>query len=446
MPTSDLSQITTSLITLLTDSMTVILGTTPAVVAQSPDKIGTAATNTLSLYLYHLREDPYYKNALPDGGGQGPIARVPLPLCLFYVVTSHHYSNGDPDPIEEQKLISAALKTLHDFPTIDDTTTTPGNNPKSVLTTDLLGDGNHFDVILRPVAPEESFSFWSGNDDRLVRLSAFYEVRVVFLDPEPPTKLPGYVLSLGNYIAPKNTLYIDRTENEVAFTVPGQDEQTVTANPARVPLTTNKNGLSIHGSGFSGGQIVLRSSTFSDAPGNQIIVDPALNLPWSVKVTSQTITALAQSEVIDAELGSVALLPGLYSVGVRVSTTYKLPGGLSKEFTTTSNEAAITLTPYIDSDGGVGDVVPPVMVTLNTSSMTNLNEPALDKAIAVVVDGQPYTYFDQVGNPGLREFKITGDNEITIGAHFGSNDTGLHPVRLLIRGADAPPYWIEVPE
>jgi len=445
MPTTDLSLITSSLITLLKDGMTVLLGSTPGVVAQSPDKVSTSAMNTLSFYLYHIREDPYYKNALPEGGGQGPINRVPLALNLFYVATSHHYADNVPDPATEQKLLSAALKTLHDFPNIDDTTTTPGAAPKTVLDVNLRGNGNHFDVILRPVGPEECISFWNGDDARLIRLSAFYEVRVVLLKPETPTELPGYVLTLGNYIAPKNALYIDHTENEVAFTVPGLEEQTITASPARVPLVDGENSLTIRGSGFSGGQIVLRSSTFTSAPDNQIIVDPALNPLWSVKVTPQTITALAQSTVIDASLGSVDLLPGLYSVSVRVSTTYKLPGGLTKELTTTSNEAPLTLTPFIVSDGGVGGAQPPVPVVLTTSGMTDLTDTALDGAISVVVAGQTYALATNAGDPGIREFKVNNAAQITIGAHFGSDDAGLYPIRLLVRGADAPPYWIEVP-
>lgn len=444
MPTTDLSKITSSLITLLTDGVEDIIGGTATITAQSPDKVPSSATNTLSFYLYHVREDPHYKNAEPVGGGQGPIARVPLALSLFYVATAHHHADSLPDPLQEQKLLSAALKILHDFPLIDDATMTPGGMPQLVLDESLRGNGNHFDVILRPVSPEDSASFWNGDDERVVRLSAFYEVRVVFLEPELPTQLPGYVLSLGNYVRPQSALYIDRTEGEVRFTVPGSSEKILKASPARAAIDLPlHNSLTLHGTGFSGGRLVLRSPLFVGAPQNQITIDPALNGPWSIKVTAGKITALVQDSVVDAQLGPVDILPGIYGVSVRLTTTYKLPGGLEKVVTTISNEEAIAFTPRILSNDPVsGDM--PAVVALGTG-LTDLTDPALDEAISVIVAGQVYALYTGGDPPGLREFKVTNTNEITIGAHFNSSNPGLYPVRLIIRGAESPPYWIEVP-
>lgn len=445
MPTSDLSKITASMLVLLKDGIENIIGGTANVVAQSPDKVPSSAANTLSYYLYHVREDPHYKNAEPAGGGQGPIARVPLALNLYYVATAHHYSDGLPNPLQEQTILSAALKTLHDFPLIDDSTMTPGDAPQQVLDISLRDDDNHFDVILRPLNPEESASFWNGDDDRLIRLSAFYEVRVVFLRPEEPTTLPGYVLTLGNWVRPQNALYIDRTESVVRFTPPGGSEQTLASIPARTALeNAPNNALFVHGSGFSGSTVVLRSPLFTGAPQNQLEIDPALNPDWAIKVTPTKISALVQSTVVDATLGIVDLLPGLYGVSVRLATTYNLPGGLTKELTTISNEEAVAFTPFLTGDLGVGPAPLPVQVTLMIGSPKDLNDSALDKAISVIVAGQVYALYTGGADPGLREFKVIDVDKIKIGAHFSDADVGIYPIRLIIRGAESPPYWIEV--
>ncbi len=310
-------------------------------------------------------------------------------------------------------------------------------------------------MILRPISPEDSASFWNGDDERVIRLSAFYELRVVLLEPEAPTELPGYVLSLGNYVRPQNALYIDTTESVVRFTPPGSSEKVLTASPARPALEFTaysppdiaNNTLILTGSGFTGGRLVLRSPLFVGAPQNQIVVDPALNASWKIKVTPTRITALIQPVVNDAQLGPLDVLPGLYGVSVRVATTYNLPGGLTKDITTISNEQAVAITPFIASNGAVGGGVPPVSVDLNTPLPgPDLTDPNIDDeaAISVIVAGQVYKYITG-GVPGLREFVVAGSNTITIGAHFNNTMSGIYPVRLIIRGADAPPYWIEVP-
>jgi len=67
----------------------------------------------------------------------------------------------------------------------------------------------------------------------------------------------------------------------------------------------------------------------------------------------------------------------------------------------------------------------------------------LDREIEVFVAGQAYTRV--AGAPGLKEFKVDDNDKIILGAHFGEDDAGAYPLRLIIRGAEAPPFWIEVP-
>src|SRR5688572_20614900 len=180
----NLSNVTEALVSLLTKNISVLLTLEPdneppfEIVAQSPDKIpNTTIKPTLSVYLYHAREDAHYKNAEPSGGTP---ANNPLALSLYYVITAHKYDETDqlPAPLIEQDFLGYALKTLHDYPIVSDTTQI---GPDLVMPLNMLGSDNKLQIIYRPISPEEAMTFWSGDDERLIRFSAFYEVRVVFM-------------------------------------------------------------------------------------------------------------------------------------------------------------------------------------------------------------------------------------------------------------------------
>src|ERR1051325_5508740 len=85
--------------------------------AVPPDRVDPKA-NTLSLHLYHVAEDPHYKNALGPGNDVPNVAKTPMALRLFYILTAHHETDTNPsfDAATQQKLMGYALKTFHDFP------------------------------------------------------------------------------------------------------------------------------------------------------------------------------------------------------------------------------------------------------------------------------------------------------------------------------------------
>ena len=85
----------------------------------------------------------------------------------------------------------------------------------------------------------------------------------------------------------------------------------------------------------------------------------------------------------------------------------------------------------------------PASVTVTTASDTNLTDTVLDEEIEVFVAGQMYSRV--AGAPGLKQFKVDTSDTIILGAHFGEDDAGAYPLRLIIRGAESSPFWIEVP-
>jgi hypothetical protein len=195
----DLSKVTSTLMKLLELNVERLSGIDVSVTPQPPDKVG-AVTNQLSLHLYHVAEDGYYKNALGHGSDVPNVAKAPMALNLFYILTVHHESDNERDALTEQKLMGFALKTFHDFPVITDQTQIGGTFIIEPLDPELHGHDNKLQIVMRPVSPEDALTFWNSEQTKTARLSAYYEVRVVMLEPEKPKSMPGIVLSLGTFL------------------------------------------------------------------------------------------------------------------------------------------------------------------------------------------------------------------------------------------------------
>ena len=117
MPLQNLFKVTKALTDLLTQYIHAnIDAVVPlTVTGVPPDKVDPK-TNTLSLHLYHVAEDAYYKNALGAGNDVPNVAKAPMALSLFYILTAHHESGVEAhfDAETQQKLMGYALKTFHD--------------------------------------------------------------------------------------------------------------------------------------------------------------------------------------------------------------------------------------------------------------------------------------------------------------------------------------------
>ncbi|MDC0672865.1 DUF4255 domain-containing protein [Nannocystis radixulma] len=435
MALEDLSHVTQTLLDLLKAKLDPV-----AISEQSPDQLPTTTRTTISVYLYHAREDAHYKNAVARDGTSKPM-HTPLGLSLYYVVTAHDYEDDKPLPLVEQRLLGYALKIFHDYPIIDDNTKI---GETFILHSDLRNKDNALQIIYRPVGPEESATFWNGDDQRLIRFSAFYEVRVVLMQPEAVPFIPGYVLSVGNYVLPTGVMHLASSHSVVRFTPPNGDTIALAASPARVavegstpaPPAIPNNQLTLRGSRLGGGKLVLRSP-FITSPDNQFVIDPEANPTWEIHVTSTQITARVRTTLQNPGGGAIMQLrPGIYGVSVQVSSEYELPGGSTKTLTTRTNEIAIAITPFVLTHAIVmGAAGTPLDILTAPGSLAG--------DIEVHVAGVPYTRTTE-DPPGLKEFRVAGST-ITIGFHFADTNYGSYPFRLIVRGAEAPPFWIEVP-
>jgi hypothetical protein len=433
------------------------------ITAMPPELVG-AVTDQLNLFLYHISEEGYYKTAVGAAGPGGGVEATPMALNLFYILTAHHEGGGDPgfDVEVQQKLMGYALKTFHDFPMITDKTRIEGN---LILDDELQGKDNQLGIILRTLSPEDAIAFWGSEESRTVRLSAYYEVRVVMLEPEPPRTLPGIVLNLGAYLVPIGSPQLSGSESQVRFQLPplhGGMARQVKASPARVTLDQSAsppeahNRLTLLGSNLTTGQsrtLLLNQGLWSQqAPAKgtlaAIPVDPSLNPQWRIEFFTDRVTISLNPTLVcrDADGGTLTLplLPGLYQASVRAVIEEKLINAVVKRIEATSNEISFAIAPRISGHSppdGNGHIA----VTLGGEF--DLLDPTFGPegiAIQVVVDGAVYERVEPAELSRPQSFALTGATTILINPHLPVvvSEPTAHALRLIVNGAEAAPFWI----
>jgi hypothetical protein len=449
----DLSLVTSALMKLLDDNINKIIdtGANVTVTAEPPDKVG-AVTNKLSLYMYHVSEEAHYKNALGPGGNAGRnIARTPMGLCLYYVLTAHHESSEPEfDPLTQQRIMGYALKTMHDYPLIVDDTEI---DSETILPAGLIGADNPVQVIMRPMAPEDAVAFWGAEDQRTARLSAYYEVRVILLEPDEPTSLVAPVLSLGTYLYQLGTPHLESSSCELPFDLPssaGGTTPLVVASPARVSADTGAtpihNQVVFTGQNLATGirrQLWLRNEQFTSAVGGPLPIDLDITTNqtagWSLSVSPDELV-LEIADILTYRNSSgvetpIALLPGIYTAFLRVTAQDRLVGNVMVPVTSDSNEVALAVIPRISTDSvDTGTDY----ITLTIVDTFDLTDSSL--TIQLFCDGQVYTegVITSAGN-----YTIDDASNLTFHARFDTSDAADHAVRMIVNGAESAPYWVE---
>ncbi len=432
------------------------------VTAIPPEKVENPS-NTLSLYLYHVAEDPYYKNIAGPGNDVPDVATTPMALSLFYILTAHHEISSTFDAETQQKLMGYALKTFHDVPVITDQTRVNGTD---ILDVDLMGRDNSLQVIMRPVLAEDAIAFWSSEDSRTARLSAYYEVRVIILEPEPPKRMPGIVLSLGAFVHELGAPHLDCTRSNLHFQLPaaaGSGPQILESSPARVSTDTGaippNNQLELLGVNLTGRahSLVLKNLLWAQRPNSlggpvdEIELDPALNAAagWSVDFRTDRITLDIASSLQFVNAGStdqVDVVPGLYSVQARVVHEEKVILGQLKQISTRSNEVGFLVIPRIVSlatNAATNELTLQIAPTVELNQGEGVADDRKLLDIHVMVDGQVYERIEP--GPVLGDGQFRPDtNSLTLKALFTLTDPGLRPLRLVVNGAASQPFWFEV--
>jgi hypothetical protein len=426
MPLLDLSLVTTSLTNLLTQalnhspfgpSLTKLL-----VSPLPPDKL--TGDQTLGLYLYSIEENTQYKNVesvVPDP--LFPERYIPMGLNLYYQLTAHSDLQHDAAAIQEQLLMGLAMKTLHDYPRIDDSTVIAGNK---IFPIDLQGTDNLFRLTLQPVPFTEAMQYWNAGNLPL-RLATYYMVTPVLLQPEKPDSLRGRVLRYGVFSFVRGAPHLDASQSAVEFQVPGETvARTIRVQPAEAPVGGQ---LTFIGTELSGDAttLLLNHRSFP-AP---IEVGP----DWGVLATSSQITATVQS---NAQLSTI--VPGVYSARARVSATRAMRDGSTRAFSNVSNEVPFLVTPAI---AAISAPAPDGSITVTGGVFQNAAIPA--DAVQVLTGGTMLA-LKGAGPLSAGQFEVA--DPATVRFQFpatGFVSGATAPLRIIVNGAESAPAWVQAP-
>lgn len=459
MALQDLYKVTKALMKLLRLNITTNIDPDLAgldVTANPPEKV-EATDNTLNIYLYHIAEDPYYKNAAGPGNDVPDVATTPMALCLYYILTAHHETQTTFDAETQQKLMGYALKTFHDFPVITDRTRINGDD---ILDSSLHGAGNTLQIIMRSVSAEDAIAFWGSEETRTARLSAYYEVRIVMLEPEPPKIMPGIVLNLGTFLVQLGSPHLECSQSVVSFSLPantGVDEpQRIEATPARISSDAGapdfpNNRLILRGANLTIGKsrtLALKNALWAKQGFETVVIDPVLNPSWKLDFRSDRIEMEIDEKLKVDPITELTVFPGAYTASLRVVKEEKVILNQRKQITDTSNAVTFFVAPRIRNHTPP-DVDKRITVQIEPTFDLSHGVDTIEKLeIQVVMAGQTYERkdFAAIVPPTV---PADNDGRFEVSTHsltFQAFDVLPvdHPFRLIVNGAESAPFWIEL--
>ncbi len=396
----------------LTDTKHWTPGTEPLVYADLPNRLKKEG---LGFYLFHVQESAHYKNFPAPGKDYPPAGYIPMGLNLYYQLCANSSEDDGSGPLQEQLMMGIAIKALHDNPEITDTLP--------------AGNKNRFKISMQPILPSEAVQYWTAGESP-VKLSAFYELSVVFLEPKETTSYAGRVLSYGNFIFVQGAPQLTASQNTLEYIVPGDaSPRKVLIQPAQVPVGKS---LSFFGSGFNSGSLKL------------LLISPLWPKPaetdtaWLVKRISETQldTTVQPTAKLQDTATIVTIIPGLYSARISITEQRSLPGGSVKTFTHLSNQFPFSVMPRIDS------IVPgiPGLFTITGHLFQHADIKSDD--IQVYIGETSLTPVIIAPLPG--EFRISGVNTVEVNAPAGIHGSTI-PLRIMIRGIESEPRWLNIP-
>lgn len=433
MPVENIRYVTESIITLLEEGIKMVLGERK-VLPNPPGKV----ENGIGFYLFHVQESAQHKNFPAPGKDQPPVRHTPMGLNLYYQLTAN-FGNvqgvDDADTYLEQEAMSVAMKTLHDYPEINDGVVINNVNvfEKLEAKTAIMQRGNRFKITLIPINYNEAVSYWSAGQSPM-KLAAYYEVSMVFLEPEESKTYAGRVLQYGAFVFPEGAPRIMQSQNVLEFALPPDFAriQKITVQPAQVPYD---GFLDFFGAGFQG-----------DDPPELLLANgrwdkPALATGWELSLVKEGhIRARVKEQALLLEENTpVTVLPDLYAAQIRVTRNRTLPNGEVRKFSHTSNQFPITISPRITSVNLAGGII-----TVNGNVFHHAELKADDVMVYVGENKMPR---DSALSQGT--FRTTGPGKMEIRLPepmpAGWSPGQFIPLRILVNGAESLPQWFQAP-
>ncbi|GAB6192454.1 DUF4255 domain-containing protein [Desulfocastanea catecholica] len=403
-------------------------GTTLTVSAGAPDLVN--ATYGLSFYLYHVREDAHTKSQDWQADDPVPQRFKPMGLSLFYVLAPRsNIDDANQRALTEQLIMGLALKTLHDMPYIDNSSSvmTPGG-PVLIMPTTMRGRQNRLRIQLRPTPVEDASQYWQAGTQPM-RLTGYYEVAATLLQPDEPSTRRGRVLTVGVHTLLLGQPIIESTRNMLTFTLPGElDARTLELSPAEVPYGAT---LELVGADLKGDRtaLLLNHRDFAEP----VEVDAA----WALVSRGDRLTVTVQPNV-----GAQALIPGIYGAIVQTTKRSSLPNGSQRDFDAYSNEAAFVIAPSINTSATNAGVI--------TLTMNGFEPHGLSVDEISVFVGSTRLTRTAANPPTAGQFHtpvapIAEIHDIRLRMPAGTTPGSILPIRIIIRDAESGPHWEVAP-
>lgn len=452
MPSPNLNEVTEAIARLVEEIVRRLLGGTIVPVSTlPPEKAEEAGGTRLNIYLYHVAQDMDGGNDLVRGGPGGavPVATRPLALKLFYVLTAHAMIDADEDVSGQQTLMGWAMKALHDNPVIDSALTVG-----TVQIFPTIGD-QRIQVVLRPVTPEESISFWATDQVRTARLSAYYEVHTLLLPPEAPSTTPGVTSQVMLSVLPAGRPTLRTTGSVVRFVLPATLGGATIApgrSPAVAALKVAVDAdavVTAGGEGLGDGRdaaVVLRGESTSGLglPANAAVLRPTDNPGWGIVVTDTEVRFVVRPTGQTATATGVVavdILPGSYSLAVRRSVEIRSESGQSGTVDVESNRQPFAVAPYVVRV--VVDANNHVVVTVDAAYDAQAAAAVPQLSIGRDVYRLVAAFAGTPADGG--SFRVVNDHTYEAVPLFDPALAGrTYPVRVSVNGADSQPFWLEV--
>lgn len=385
----------------------------PVVSSRSPD---VASDAELSLFLYHVARDPALTSVLPTMPETAP-QFAPMGLILSYQLTAHPQGDDDGAAEDAQIALSAAMLALQEHAILG-----PDARPGGVDVFGAVGvtDPNvRFNITMQQVSQAEAIGFWNPGDNA-PRLAVYYQVAAQ-LEPQPVTRIGPRVLSFaaGVFAGGEPRLYA--AEARLDLLRPDGTTGRTVLSPAEVPYGGR---LSLIGGNLVGDGVALRVEADGwDAPAT-------VAAEWAVQVRDGEIVA-QPAPFADG----VPVPPGLYRARAVVTRSFTGGDGAERVVEFLSNPMAFFVTPAATAlNGPVAGIY-----TVEGQGFAPPGVPAAE--VEMTVMGQPLA-LGGGPNPGAGDFVIDSDTQIRFAPDPAWPTGRALPVRVLVRGASAPPLWV----
>ena len=435
----NVADVTRSVIKLLEQAIA-RAGEAAMVMPEPPNRV---TADGVGFYLYHIQESAQHKNWLPPG--KTPSTEfTPMGLNLYYQLSANTSDANDTErAYKEQLWMSIAMKALHDFPEINDDTRVGSVSIFDGALSHLKGRENRFKISLQPMPYNEAVQYWTAGQTP-IKLSAYYEVSMVFLEPSEPVSHAGKVLAYGVHTFVRNTPRLFGSQNIILFSAPGENTvRRIDVRPAQVEPSSDSLATALAGSqiiltgfGLAGDRTELMLANTRWA--QPVAVDP---IGWALELSRDNRISAFVRETTAA--GGETVLPGIYAAQIRVTRYRAMPDGANRAFIDLSNQVPFTVVPRIDT------VSEPVggIVTIRAFKFRHLdaqNHDILDGAVQVYL-GENRIFQDRGNGFGPGEYRLLSDNEIELNLPAGLPPGQPLPLRIIIFGAESLPAEITIP-